>query len=87
VTAPYVPPRHDWRAKLRETFTERLGLKVIALLLAVLLWLVVEARRPADGDVTVGAAPLLDPPRRTPLPSERPVAPQPASDSTVAATR
>jgi hypothetical protein len=82
VTAPYVPPRHTWRTKLRESVTERLGLKVIALLLAVLLWLVVKVRRPADGDATVGAAPLLDPPRRAPRPA---VGPAPASDSTVAA--
>ena len=86
MTAPYVPPHRTWRSKLREGVTERLGLKVIALLLAVLLWLVVKVRRPADGDVTVGGAPLLDPPRRAPRPSERPaVGPAPASDSTVAA--
>ena len=79
MTAPYVPPRRTWRARLRESVTERLGLKVIALLLALLLWLVVQVRRPADGDVADRDASLLDPPR----PAARPA---PASDSTVAAT-
>jgi len=82
-----MPPRRTWRTKLRESVTERLGLKVIALLLAVLLWLVVQARRPPDGDVTVRVAPLLDAPLRAPRPSEAPVvAPVRATDSTVAAT-
>ena len=86
MTAPYAPPHRSWRAKLREGVTERLGLKLIALLLAVLLWLVVKVRRPADGDVAVGAAPLLDPPQRAPRPSARAAgAPAPASESTVAA--
>jgi hypothetical protein len=73
---------------LRESVTERLGLKVISLLLAVLLWLVVHTRRPADGDVAVGIAPLLDAPRRA-HPSERGVvapARAPAPDSAVART-
>ena len=86
MTTPYVPPRRTWRARLREVATERLGLKAIALLLAVLLWLVVHARRPAEGDAT-GAAPRLDGPRRAPGASEgRENAPAPPSDSTVAAT-
>ena len=84
MTAPYVPPQRTWRAKLREGATERLGLKLIALLLAMLVWLVVKVRRPADGDVTVGAATLLDPPRRAPRPGERPAV-APAPDSSVAA--
>ena len=89
MTPPYVPPRRTWRTKLRESVTERLGLKVIALLLAVLLWLVVHTRRPAAGDVAGRVAPLLDAPQRvqprTPRVSERPVV-APASDSTVSAT-
>jgi hypothetical protein len=87
VTSPYVPPRRTWRSRLREVGTERLGLKAIALLLAVLLWLVVHARRPADGGVAGGAAPRPDGPRRAPSASKgRAVAPAPVSDSTVAAT-
>ena len=87
MTAPYAPPRHTWRARVRESVTERLGLKLIALLLAVLLWLVVQVRRPVDGDVAVGDDALLDPPRRTPRPSAHPAAlPAPRSDSTVATT-
>ena len=83
MTAPYVPPHRTWRARLRESVTERLGLKLIALLLAILLWLVVQVRRPASGDVADGDTRLLDPPR----PAARPAArPEPASDSTVAAT-
>lgn len=87
MTSPYVPPRHTWRTRLREVATERLGLKAIALLLAVLLWLVVHARRPAEGDDATGAAPRLDGPRRAPGAGQgRENAPAPASDSTVAAT-
>ena len=85
MTSPYVPPHRAWRTKLRESVTERLGLKVIALLLAVLLWLVVNVRRPADGDVAAVGSPLLDGPHRAPRPAEKPVV-APASDSTVAAT-
>ncbi|HEU4721883.1 MAG TPA: hypothetical protein VFS59_11015 [Gemmatimonadaceae bacterium] len=51
---------HDWQRTLRSVFTERLGLKAIALLLAVLLWLVVSARRPTEGYVRVQISPLLD---------------------------
>ena len=87
MTSPYVPPRRAWRTKLRESVTERLGLKAIALLLAVLLWLVVHARRPAEGDVANRGAPRPDAPRRAPNARSVPaVAPAPATDSTVAAT-
>jgi hypothetical protein len=51
---------HSWRTTLRGIVTERLGLKAIALLLAVLLWLVVSARRPTEGYVRVQISPLLD---------------------------
>ena len=40
--------------------TERLGLKAIALLLAVLLWLVVASRQPTESFVRVRIAPSLD---------------------------
>ena len=87
MTAPYVPPHRTWRSRLREVVTERLGLKAIALLLAVLLWLVVHTRRPAGGG-TAEVAPLLDAPLAPGAGQGRGVAPAPApaSDSTVAAT-
>ena len=87
MTAPYVPPHRSWRGRLREVVTERLGLKAIALLLAVLLWLVVHARRRAEGDVATRGASGLDAPRRVPsVRAEPAVAPTTRSDSTVAAT-
>ena len=87
MTAPYVPPHRTWRARVRESVTERVGHKLIALLLAVLLWLVVQVRRPVDGDVAVRDDALLDPPRHTPRPSSHPAAlPAARSDSTVATT-
>lgn len=49
-----------WRRRLREMATERLGLKAIALLLALLLWLVVSARQPTEGYVRVRVTPTLD---------------------------
>ena len=86
MTSPYVPPSRTWRTRLREVATERLGLKAIALLLAVLLWLVVHARRPADDEVSAGPTPRPDGPQPAPNASPgRVVAPAP-SDSTVAAT-
>ena len=51
---------HDWQGTLRGMVTERLGLKAIALLLALLLWLVVSARRQTEGYVRVLVAPQLD---------------------------
>ena len=71
MTTPYTPPPRSWRTRLREVFTERLGLKAIALLLSVLLWLVVQARKPASrGYTSVGAAPVADSARRAPMRSE-----------------
>ena len=87
MTSPYVPPRRTWRARLREGVTERLGLKLIALLLAVLLWLVMHTRRAAEGDGVARVAPLLDAPLRAPgARGGPPGAPASATDSTVAAT-
>ena len=61
MTAPYSPPpRQSWRAHAREIATERLGLKAIALVLAVLLWLVVSARRQTEGYVRVQVTGQLD---------------------------
>ena len=86
MSSPYAPPRRPWRTKLRESVTERLGLKLIALLLAVLLWLVVHARRRAEGDVAASGAPLDAPRRVLRVRAEPAVPPATATDSTVAAT-
>jgi hypothetical protein len=53
-------PGIPWRRRLRELATERLGLKAIALLLALLLWLVVSARQPTESYVRVRMSPALD---------------------------
>jgi len=61
VTTPYPPPiRPDWRRRLRDVTTERLGLKAIALVLALLLWIVVSLRQPTEGYVRVRITPVLD---------------------------
>jgi len=52
--------RTTWRLRLREIATERLGLKAIALLIAILLWLVVSARQPTETLVRVRVLPVLD---------------------------
>ena len=53
-------PRPTWQRRLREIATERLGLKAIALLIALLLWLVVSARKPTESLVRVLVSPALD---------------------------
>jgi YbbR domain-containing protein len=53
-------PTPTWQRRLREIATERLGLKAIALLIALLLWLVVSARKPTESRVRVLIAPMLD---------------------------
>ncbi len=40
--------------------TERIGLKVTALMLAVMLWVIVSARQPTEGFVDVRVIPVLD---------------------------
>ena len=61
MTTPYPPPfRPDWRRRLRDITTERLGLKAIALVLALLLWIVVSLRQPTEGYVKVRVTPVLD---------------------------
>jgi hypothetical protein len=61
VTTPYPPPiRPDWRRRLRDISTERLGLKAIAVVLALLLWIVVSLRQPTEGWVGVRVTPMLD---------------------------
>jgi hypothetical protein len=54
------PSRARWRNRFRELATERLGLKAVALLLALLLWVVVSARQPTEGYVRVRVLPSLD---------------------------
>jgi hypothetical protein len=53
-------PGPSWRRRLRDIVTERLGLKAIAVVLALLLWLVASARRPTESIVRVRVAPELD---------------------------
>jgi YbbR domain-containing protein len=53
-------PAPTWQRRLREIATERLGLKAIALLIALLLWLVVSARQPTESFVRVRVSPALD---------------------------
>ena len=61
MTPKFSPPMHPgWRRRLRDTATERLGLKAIALVLALLLWIVVSLRQPTEGYVRVRVAPTLD---------------------------
>ncbi|HEX7980715.1 MAG TPA: hypothetical protein VF461_19075 [Gemmatimonadaceae bacterium] len=61
MTPPYPPPiRPDWRRRVRDVTTERLGLKAIAIVLALLLWIVVSLREPTEGYVSVRVAPVLD---------------------------
>jgi hypothetical protein len=48
------------RHLLRAVFVERLGLKVISIVIAVLLWLVVKARQPVQDYVPVVVMPKLD---------------------------
>jgi hypothetical protein len=52
--------RLSWRSAVRAAFTERLGIKATALLIAVLLWLIVSARQPTVGYVRVNVIPVLD---------------------------
>jgi hypothetical protein len=41
-------------------FTDRIGLKVTALVLALMLWVIISAREPTEGMVTVRVVPVLD---------------------------
>ena len=58
---PHSPPPHaPVRSTLRAALTEDLGLKGVALVLAVLLWLLVGARTPTEAYITVRIEPDLD---------------------------
>jgi hypothetical protein len=59
-TMATTPPLTGWRRRLRDITTERLGLNAIALVFALLLWIVVSARQPTEGYVGVRVAPTLD---------------------------
>jgi hypothetical protein len=52
--------RVAWNRRLRSMFTERLELKVTALVLAVVLWFMVSARETTEEIVSVRFAPQLD---------------------------
>jgi len=52
--------RAAWDRRLRGTFTERLELKVTALVLAIVLWFMVSARETTEEIVGVRFAPQLD---------------------------
>jgi hypothetical protein len=52
--------RRAWDHRLRSTFTERLELKVTAIVLAVVLWFMVSARETTEEIVGVRFAPQLD---------------------------
>ena len=57
---PGLPERVRPAGTLRAAFTERLGLKATALVIALLLWLIVQARQPVQDYVTVRVMPTLD---------------------------
>jgi hypothetical protein len=52
--------RQTWDRRLRSTFTERLELKVTAIVLAIVLWFMVSARETTEEIVGVRFAPQLD---------------------------
>jgi hypothetical protein len=52
--------RREWDRHLRATFTERLELKVTAIVLAIVLWFMVSARETTEEIVGVRFAPQLD---------------------------
>jgi hypothetical protein len=54
------PERPRAQRRLRALFTDDLGLKAIALLMSLLLWLAVGARTPTEGYLTVRIEPELD---------------------------
>jgi YbbR domain-containing protein len=63
MTAPLPPgpsSRARWRHALREAFAERLGIKTLAIIIAILLWLIVKGRQPVQEYVSVRVMPTLD---------------------------
>ena len=58
---PGAPSRAaDWRRRVHEIFLERLGLKLTATALSLLLWFVVSAREPTESYVSVNIVTGLD---------------------------
>jgi YbbR domain-containing protein len=59
-----LPPGSSTRARwphvIREAFVERLGIKALSILIAILLWLIVKGRQPVQDYVTVNVLPTLD---------------------------
>ncbi len=55
-----VRPPANWRRRVGDALTQRLGLKAIALLLAVVLWFVVSAKEPTEAPFPVRFEPQLD---------------------------
>ncbi len=53
-------PRRDWDHRLRATFTERLELKVTAIVLAIVLWFMISARETTEEIGGVRFTPQLD---------------------------
>ena len=52
--------RARWQHVIREAFAERLGIKALSLLIAILLWLIVKGRQPVQDYVMVNVQPTLD---------------------------
>ena len=52
--------RARWQRRLVSAFTERLGLKAVALLFAVVLWFIVTSKEPAEEIVPVRVALSMD---------------------------
>ncbi|MDB4893277.1 MAG: hypothetical protein JWL61_5132 [Gemmatimonadetes bacterium] len=52
--------RARWQHVIREAFVERLGIKALSILIAVLLWLIVKGRQPVQDYVMVNVLPTLD---------------------------
>jgi hypothetical protein len=57
---PTVRARQAWNRRLRSAFTERLELKLTAIVLAIVLWFMVSARETTEEIVGVRFAPQLD---------------------------
>jgi hypothetical protein len=52
--------RARWRRRVASAFTERLGLKAVAVLFAVVLWFIVTSKEPAEEIVPVRLALTMD---------------------------
>lgn len=77
-----IRPQAPWQRRLAEAFTQRLALKGIAVLLAVVLWFVVSAKEPTEAAFPVRFEPELDSSLvlRDPLPSIQALAAGPSRE-------